>query len=74
MTTAQQTLLRLLATALFSAPLTLPEEGTIAVDLSAIDFASRETPVRILAYGGFTADMVSKFSSVMFSTRRRPPS
>ena len=42
--------------------LTLPEEGTIAVDLSAIDFASRETPVRILAYGGFTADMVSKFS------------
>ena len=42
--------------------LTLPESGTIAVDLSAIDFASRETPVRILAYGGFTAEMVGKFT------------
>ena len=42
--------------------LTLPEEGTITVDLSAIDFATRETTVRILAFGGFTADMVSKFS------------
>ena len=46
MTTAQQTLLRLLATALFSAPLTLPEE----VDWQAVLAESRAQAVLPLAY------------------------
>ena len=42
--------------------LTLPESGTIAVDLSAIDFTTRTTPVRIIAYNGFTDAMLEKFA------------
>ncbi|MBR6734825.1 MAG: hypothetical protein IKL96_10560 [Kiritimatiellae bacterium] len=42
--------------------LTLPENGSVAVDLSAIDFAGREAPVRILAYSGFTETMGSRFA------------
>ncbi len=42
--------------------LTLPATGTIAVDLSEIDFTTREAPVKILAYSAFTAAMAEKFS------------
>ena len=42
--------------------LTLPASGTIAVDLSEIDFTTREAPVKILAYSAFTAAMAEKFS------------
>ena len=42
--------------------LVLPENGTIAVDVSAIDFAGREAPVRVLSYGGFTESMGSRFA------------
>ena len=42
--------------------LTLPASGTIAVDLSEIDFTTREAPVKILAYSAFTAAMAEKFA------------
>ena len=42
--------------------LTLPESGTIAVDLSEIDFTTREAPVKILTYSNFTAAMGEKFA------------
>ena len=42
--------------------LTLPASGTIAVDLSEIDFTTREAPVKILTYSAFTAAMAEKFS------------
>ena len=42
--------------------LTLPESGTIAVDLSEIDFTTREAPVKILTYSNFTAAMAEKFA------------
>lgn len=42
--------------------LTLPESGTIAVDLSEIDFTTREAPVKILTYSNFTAMMGEKFA------------
>ena len=41
--------------------LTLPASGTIAVDLSEIDFTTREAPVKILTYSAFTAAMAEKF-------------
>ena len=42
--------------------LTLPASGTIAVDLSEIDFTTREAPVKILAYSAFTGAMAEKFA------------
>lgn len=42
--------------------LTLPATGTITVDLSAIDFSTREEAVRIFTYGQFKESDLAKFA------------